>query len=151
MKKVFLGTAFLLLFSLMANAQRGNPRAERQERIEAFKIAFFTEKLQLTPDESKRFWPLFNQFEQRQDALQEKYNLKGKRLELLSDKEVKDYIMNQLEMEDELVKLRKDYTIQFMEVLPVRKVAMLQRINRDFKKTLLEEIRKRRQVGPDGN
>ncbi len=151
MKKVFLGTALLLFFSLMANAQRGNMRAERQERIEAFKIAFFTEKLQLTPDESKAFWPLFNQFEDRQDALQEKYDLKGKRLELLSDEEIKGHIMNQLEMEDEMVKLRKDYIMKFMDVLPVRKVAMLQRINREFKKALLQEIRKRRQGNRSGN
>lgn len=132
------------MFNMTANAQRGSMRAERQEQIDAFKIAFFTEKLQLTPEESKAFWPLFNQFEERQDALQEKYELRGKKLELLSDDEVKGHIMSQLEMEDELVKLRKDYTMQFMEVLPIRKVAMLQRINREFKKALLEEIRKRR-------
>lgn len=130
--------------SMVANAQRGNMRAERQEQIDAFKIAFFTEKLQLTTEESKAFWPLFNEFEERQDALQEKYDLRGKRLELLSDDEVKGHIMDQLEMEDELVKLRRDYTMKFMEVLPIRKVAMLQRINREFKKALLEEIRKRR-------
>ena len=151
MKKVFLGTALLLLFSLVANAQRGSMRAERQERIEAFKIAFFTEKLQLTPDESKAFWPLFNQYEDRQDALQKKYDLKGKRLELLSDEEVKGHVMKQLEMEDEMVKLRKDYIMQFMDVLPVRKVAMLQRINREFKKALLQEIRKRKQGNRSGN
>ncbi|MEZ4957135.1 MAG: hypothetical protein R2825_26490 [Saprospiraceae bacterium] len=144
MKKLFLGTIVLLMFNMTANAQRGSMRAERQEQIDAFKIAFFTEKLQLTPEESKAFWPLFNQFEERQDALQEKYELRGKKLELLSDDEVKGHIMSQLEMEDELVKLRKDYTMQFMEVLPIRKVAMLQRINREFKKALLEEIRKRR-------
>lgn len=132
------------MFNMTANAQRGSMRAERQEQIDAFKIAFFAEKLQLTPEESKAFWPLFNQFEERQDALQEKYELRGKKLELLSDDEVKGHIMSQLEMEDELVKLRKDYTMQFMEVLPIRKVAMLQRINREFKKALLEEIRKRR-------
>lgn len=132
------------MFSSLANAQRGNMRAERKEQVEAFKIAFFTEKLQLTAEESKAFWPLFNQFEERQDALQEKYDLRGKKLELLTDDEVKGHIMSQLEMEDELVKLRKDYTMQFMEVLPIRKVAMLQRINREFKKALLEEIRKRR-------
>ena len=145
MKKVILGMALMLLSLSAINAQQGNRRTERQEKIEAFRIAFFTEKLQLTSQESKNFWPLFNQFEKQQDGLREKYDLKGKRLELLTDAEVKGHILNQLEMEDEMVKLRKDYTMRFMEVLPVRKVAMLQRIEREFKKELLKEIRERRQ------
>lgn len=150
MKKVFVGMAFLFLFVNLSNAQRGN-RAARQERIETFKIAFFTEKLQLTPEESKTFWPLYNEFEQKREALRNKYELKGKNLELLSDKEVESYILNHLEMEDELVKMRKSYIMQFMDVLPVRKVAMLQRIDREFKKTLLQEMRKRRQERRGGN
>ena len=145
MNKILLGIALVLASFTVANAQQGNMRAARQERIEAFKTAFFTERLQLTQEESKNFWPLFNQFEKQQDNLKDKYDLKRKRLELLSDTEVKEYILNQLEMEDELVKLRKDYIMRFMDVLPVRKVAMLQRIDREFKKELLKEIRERRQ------
>ena len=143
--------AFLFLFAIHSNAQRDGMRAERQERIEAFKIAFFTEKLQLTPDESKIFWPLYNEFEQKREGLMDKYELKGKKLELLSDAEVKAHILTHLEMEQELVKMRKDYIMQFMEVLPVRKVAMLQRIDKEFKKTLLQEMRKRRQERRGGN
>ncbi|MEO1260688.1 MAG: hypothetical protein AAFZ15_17960 [Bacteroidota bacterium] len=145
MKKVFLGIVLLSLFSLGANAQRDNMRAEMKEKVEAYKIAFFTEKLDLSPDESKTFWPLFNELENKQEALREKYHLKGKKLELLSDAEVKDHIMSQLDMEQEAVQLRKDYTLKFMDVLPVRKVAMLQKINREFKKELLREMRQRRQ------
>ena len=57
----------------------------------------------------------------------------------------RDYILNHLEMEDELVRMRKGYIMQFMDMLPVRKVAMLQRIDKEFKKALLQEMRKRRQ------
>ena len=145
MKKVFLGIVLLSLLSLAANAQRDNMRAEMREKVEAYKIAFFTEKLNLSPDESKAFWPLFNELENKQEALREKYKLKGKKLELLSDAEVKDHIMNQLDMEQEAVQLRKEYTLKFMDVLPIRKVAMLQKVNREFKKELLREMRQRRQ------
>ena len=145
MKKIFLGMAFLFLFATLSNAQRGSNKAARQERVEAFKIAFFSEKLQLTPAESKTFWPLYNEFEQKREGLRDKYELKGKKIELLSDAEVKDYILNHLEMEDELVRMRKGYIMQFMDMLPVRKVAMLQRIDKEFKKALLQEMRKRRQ------
>lgn len=150
MKKFSLATVFLFAFAMAVMAQPG-PRAEkRQEKMEAFKIAFFTERLQLTPDESKAFWPLYNQFEDERDGLKDKYDLEDKKLELLSDKEVEAAIMQHIEMEEQLVKLRRDYVRRFMEVLPVRKVALLQRIDRDFKVALLDEIKKRREARQGG-
>lgn len=128
-----------------ALAQPGQRGERAQEKMEAFKIAFFTERLQLSPDESKAFWPLFNQFENERDALKDKFDLEGQKLELMSDKDVEAAIMQHIEMEEQLVKLRRDYVRRFMEVLPVRKVAMLQRIDTEFKRALLEEIKKRRE------
>lgn len=147
MKKLCIVLAVFAAVSTSAAAQVG-PRA--QEKIEAFKIGFFTEKLQLTTEESKAFWPLFNQFENDREALKEKYDLDGKKLELLSDKDVESAILQHLDMEDQLVKLRRDYTKRFMEVLPIRKVAMLQRIDTEFKRALLEEIKKRRENRQNG-
>lgn len=150
MKKLSFIIVFIFAIVATVLAQPG-PRGERaQEKMEAFKIAFFTEKLQLTPDESKAFWPLFNQFENERDALKDKFDLEGQKLELMSDKDVESTVMQHIEMEEQLVKLRRDYVRRFMEVLPVRKVAMLQRIDREFKLALLEEIRKRREVRQSG-
>jgi hypothetical protein len=150
MKKLSFIIVFMFVLVAIALAQPG-PRGERaQEKMEAFKIAFFTEKLQLTPDESKAFWPLFNQFENERDALKDKFDLEGQKLELMSDKEVEAAVMQHIEMEEQLVKLRRDYVRRFMEVLSVRKVAMLQRIDREFKLALLEEIKKRREARQSG-
>jgi hypothetical protein len=150
MKKLSIATLFLFAFAMAVVAQPG-PRAEqRQEKMEAFKIAFFTEKLQLTPDESKAFWPLFNQFENERDALKDRYDLDNQKLELMSDKDVEAAVMQHFEMEEQLVKLRRDYVRRFMEVLPVRKVALLQRIDTEFKRALLEEIKKRREARQNG-
>lgn len=150
MKKLSFIIVFIFAIVAIALAQPA-PRGERaQEKMEAFKIAFFTEKLQLTPDESKAFWPLFNQFENERDALKDKFDLEGQKLELMSDKEVEAAVMQHIEMEEQLVKLRRDYVRRFMEVLSVRKVAMLQRIDREFKLALLEEIRKRREARQSG-
>ena len=146
MKKISLATVFMFALVATVLAQPG-PRGERaQEKMEAFKIAFFTEKLQLTPDESKAFWPLYNQFENERDGLKDKFDLDNQKLELMSDKDVEAAIMQHVEMEEQMAKLRRDYVRRFMEVLPIRKVAMLQRIDREFKLALLEEIKKRREA-----
>lgn len=142
---------FLFAFGYIGMAQPGQRGEKKQEKIEAFKIAFFTERLQLTPEESKAFWPIFDQFENERDDLKDKYDLDNQKLELMSDKDVEAAIMQHMDMEDQLVKLRRDYTRRFMEVLPVRKVAMLQRIDNDFKRALLEEIKKRREARQGGS
>jgi hypothetical protein len=145
MKKLLFAT-LLSLASLVAVSAQPNKLPERaQEKIEAYKIAFFTEKLQLTPEESKSFWPLFNQFENERDAIKDKNDLDGKKIELMSDKEVEDAVMKHLEMEEQIVRLRRDYVRRFMEILPIRKVAILQRIDREFKQHLLEEMKRRRE------
>ncbi len=143
MKNLIFTALLILLFGARGFSQRG-------EKIEAFKIAFFTEKLQLTPEESKVFWPIFNQFETERDALKDKFDLDNQKLELMSDKDVEAAILQHMDMEEQLMKLRRDYTRRFMEVLPVRKVAMLQRIDNDFKRALLEEIKKRRETRQGG-
>jgi hypothetical protein len=149
MKKLSFAIVFMLAFvaSSMAQKERGE---KAQEKMEAFKIAFFTEKLQLTPEEAKVFWPIYNQFENEREALKDKFDLDGQKLELMSDKDVETAIMQHIEMEEQMVKLRRDNVRRFMEVLPVRKVAMLQRIDNDFKRALLEEIKKRREAKQGG-
>ncbi len=144
--KILSLVAFLLLAAIATQAQTGKV----QDRIEAYKIAFFTDRLQLTPEESKRFWPLFNQFENEREALRNRFDPEGKRIELMSDSEVEDFLSKHLEMEEQMVKLRREYVQRFKEVLPVRKVALLQRIDTEFKRALLEELKIRREerIGP---
>ena len=145
MKKLLILSLLTLASGVVLFAQQG-PRGEQaKQRIEAYKIAFFTEKLQLSPEESQAFWPLYNEFEDARMELRKKYRLDGKRLELLSDSELEDYIEQQLKMEEEMVKLRRDYINKFKEILPIRKVAMLQKVDNEFKRQLLQELRKRNQ------
>lgn len=48
----------LLGVGLVSNGQ--DPTQEKADHIKAQKIAFFTEKLSLTPEEAQRFWPVYN-------------------------------------------------------------------------------------------
>lgn len=151
MKRLLLTTTLLAAFALTAIAQRAERLPERaQEQIESFKIAFFTKNLQLTPEESQAFWPLFNQFEREREKLRDKYNLRGKKLDLMSDAEVEDFVMGQVQMAEDMAKLRRDYVERFKEILPIRKVAKLQQVDTEFKKELLKEIQRRRQNRQDG-
>jgi Spy/CpxP family protein refolding chaperone len=47
------------------------PSKERLQNIQNAKIAFITEKISLTPEQSQKFWPLYNQLETERNNLRE--------------------------------------------------------------------------------
>ena len=52
--------------SLLSFAQReghGHQMGENKEKLKAHKIAYITERLQLTPAEAEKFWPVYNELE----------------------------------------------------------------------------------------
>lgn len=133
-----------LVFGLLPLLSWGQPPRPMEERIEALRIAFFTEKLQLTPEESQNFWPLFNEFNKKERALRKTYKM-DKSPELLSDAEAESLIDNMFVMEEEMLQLKKEYFGKMREVLPVRKLALLPHIDRQFKERLLREMRNRQE------
>ena len=67
MKRTIKGLFFIGVFILVSYPAFSQNRFRRgqnfQDRIKAQKIAFFTEKIQLTVQEAERFWPVYNEFE----------------------------------------------------------------------------------------
>ena len=61
MKHLLLILAFFLGSFSFANAQKD--RGEKSEKVQALKIAFITQKLELGTDEAQRFWPVYNRYE----------------------------------------------------------------------------------------
>ena len=64
MKKILL-IAFLVVASTTLSAQNN-------ERIKAFKMGYITEQLNLSTAEAEKFWPIFNEFEDKTQAIKRK-------------------------------------------------------------------------------
>ena len=58
---------FITLFFIAITLNTFGQRKERHERIQALKVAFITEKLELTPEEAQQFWPVFNAIEKQKE------------------------------------------------------------------------------------
>lgn len=133
------GLILLGILPLAAQQRAGNA----QERVRAMKVAFITERMQLTPDEAEKFWPLQNEYEAEQRKIREKYR-PDRELSALSDAEVERLLFGMLEMEEELLKLRRDYIAKFRRVVSVRKVAIYFRAEMDFNRRLLQTLQNKR-------
>lgn len=61
-----------LLFTIIIIAFAGSPLLGQENqtgRIEAEKIAFFTRRMDLSPEEAKLFWPVYNDFVSRRNKI----------------------------------------------------------------------------------
>lgn len=124
-------------------------RAQSEEQIKQFnkeREVYFAEKLELTDEESRLFWPVYNDLHNRKMKLSEderntfRYCYTNK--ENLSDEEFLEALEKIRKLKDEKHKLeQKYYHEKFPEVLPPKKVMMLYKVERDFRGHLLRKIR----------
>jgi hypothetical protein len=141
MKKITLTLLFIAI-SVSAFSQG----KEKKERIKSLKIAFITEKLELTETEAQKFWPIYNAHESNNDALrqQSRQNRKNADLGSMSETDAKTMIGKMLILEQKKLELRKQFTTDLMTVIPAKKVILLKISEDEFNKRMFNEMRKRR-------
>jgi hypothetical protein len=92
MKKYIILTFLIFNLLTIGNliAQPGSGRMGNRpgkEKVEAMKIGFITDYLDLSSEEAKEFWPVYNKYQDEMDALR-----KGRRQNLMNDRA--DYEIN---------------------------------------------------------
>ncbi|PWS26754.1 hypothetical protein DHW03_12030 [Pedobacter yonginense] len=141
MKNLFFATILLLLPTmLLAQRQKG-------EEIESLKIAYFTQKLDLSPDEAKIFWPIYNEMQREQLALRKERMQKmisfrkTTEIDNLSDAQVQSLITSELDFRQRDLNLEKKYYNKFKSSLPIKIVGKYFRAQEAFKRELLNRYR----------
>ncbi len=143
MKKIFTYTkqAVLLFVVLLAGINAGHaqtpyqaPNSNNQsakDKIEALRIAFISQQLNLTPEEAQKFWPVYNAYRNESEGLHKS----------LPPQPTAD---QQLELEQKKLDLKKKYKPQFEAALGTEKLNQLYNLERKFQEKL-KEIREQRQ------
>lgn len=108
--------------------------ATKREKVQALKIAFITQKLELTSDEAQRFWPVYNNYEA--ELHQTMQANKGG-----------DVIEN----EEKLLNIRKKYRTEFSRVLGQPKMNKLFASEKEFRGVLMRQLKERRNPNKPGN
>jgi len=71
-----ISTLLLLIFLASSlGAQNKDDRQKRWEEMVAKRAAFFTERINLTPQEAEKFWPVYNQLEEKKHKLNDRMRL----------------------------------------------------------------------------
>lgn len=119
---------------------RNNPQRPNIERAKAVRVALLTQKMSLSTEEAEKFWPIYNEYEKEQKKLREKFQ-PNKDIFSLDDAAVEKHLFGILDMEEELVKMKKKYYQNFSKVIGYRKVAILAKSDREFYLAMIERLK----------
>ena len=97
--------------------------------IESMKTGFIIQRLQMTPEESQKFWPIYNVYsaEVRQAYLTYQSH------------------SNEIQLEENLLTIRKKYSVEFLKALSPGKINDFFRAEKDFN-SFAQKERQRRQI-----
>jgi len=126
----------------MAQGPEHFDREGMGERFKAQKIAFMTEKMDLTTAESEKFWPLYNEFSKKRKELRSQY-LPQNRPEDLSEEQASALIDNMMLMKESELALEKNYLQRFKNVLPSKKIIIMHHSEREFNQHVIKKVRER--------
>jgi hypothetical protein len=138
MKRLF----FTISLILLGAAVWAQPN-KRDDRLKAYRIAIFTETLPLTPEEAQGFWPIYNEYLDKREQMQEDMKSK-KKLDVMSDDEVEDQVKRHFEMRQRDLDLEKDLYQKLRAVIPLRKIVKIPNAEREFREQLLIKLREAR-------
>lgn len=142
----------LILISASTFGQDGSFMKKKREQIKSLKVAFITTELQLTPEESTKFWPLYNSYEDKQREIKKEKvksymdRMDDDSFDKLSEKEAAT-ILSQIEnSEDELHEARKKFTASLKGILSPVKILKLKKAEENFNRKLLQQYRDKKRV-----
>ena len=135
MKKLLSVLVFLCWLTLPARPQPPN-RGWGGGQLEAMKTTFIATRLQLTPEQAEKFWPIYN----------------------IYSKEIKQALRNfrsqpngnELMLEETMLNIRKKYSVEFLKAIPPPKINEFFVAERDFNRLVQQEMNRRRRGYPVG-
>jgi Spy/CpxP family protein refolding chaperone len=131
MKKITL-IIFFLVFSLSGYSQNRDQEYDK-EKLEAARIAYITNRLDLKPSQAEKFWPIFNQYQEDRKVLMEEMSTFNKScLQETDNERAKEKIGKRFEIQQRLLDREKIFMNEVIEVITPLQAIKLNGVNRDF-------------------
>lgn len=154
MKNYISILAFLILASgAYAQEHEGGKKGEkrkqkserRDSRMEAKKIGFITEELELSSEEAQKFWPVYNEFQEKLKSLREETRKKGRSDKDFTDEEAEVFLNTIFEKEQKKLDLNKMYFKKMETAISKSKIAKLYTIEHKFRDKVYKSIKRKMQ------
>jgi len=153
---IALAACLCMAASLLAQPQGHKPSEEQRkkefERIQAEKIAFITQELDLSPEEAQVFWPVYNQCGKEARESHKKMmdifsEFRGQKGDELSEAELEKKLDAYIQANKASSQVMAEWYPKFKKVLPIHKVAKLYQAEEAFQIRMINNLKKH-QPGP---
>lgn len=144
-RKIWLlaGMLLTLLSFSYTNVQAQQRRNdEEMKKIQDAKVAIITNRLSLTSEQSKDFWPIYNEFSQKKRDMNRSMRqlIKGKGVDA-SDDQAMNSLKEVQDLKQKQVELEKEYQDRFLTVISAKQLTELYSAERDFNEMLLQRLK----------
>ncbi len=139
--RMFIFFAFIIS-SMVATGQDGEQRERIKDKVKAQRVAYITQELELSETEAQKFWPVYNTYLSEIEQLRASLDLKPRRD--MSDKEAEDLMVAMLDGRSKEIEIQKKYIQKMKTAVPAKKIAMLFKVEREFKEKVISNIKERR-------
>lgn len=139
MNKILFITFFFLMTTQVSYGQKN-----KRDKIKTLKIAYLTEKLELTPNEAENFWPIYNTYFKKNRQIRRSrnkilfQNTKTELNENLANENLQQLIAIEKRQYENKIQLITD----LKNVLSSKKIIGLFVAEKDFNKKLLKLLRR---------
>lgn len=130
-----------LLSITTASAQRKSE--EEIKRIQDAKVAIITNRLNLTPEQSTGFWPVYNEYSQKRKEIHraQRKIINDKKAEGQTDDQVLNNLKEVQELRQKELDLEKEYQNRFLKVISASQVIELYKAERTFNDMLIQRLK----------
>lgn len=133
-------TVILLFLSITAFAQRPSQQID-PEKLQAARIAFITTRIELTPEQAEKFWPIFNQYTESREVSMRQLGALNRGTSEISEEEAKRRIQKRFELQEKLMIDEKAFVEDVSKVLNHKQILKLNSIARDFTRHIYQRQR----------
>jgi len=147
MKKTIILNVVILFFGMAAYAQKPTTEYDK-EKLEAARVAFITNRLDLKPEQAEKFWPLFNQYnEERRKMMGKVSTLNRESMQELTETRAKEIIQKRFSIQQQLLDMEKLFMDEITKVISPQQAIKLGGVNREFTRQVYQRHRGGRNGG----
>ena len=141
MKRILI-TALSLFLTLSVFCQKNDPA----EKIRRAKIALITERLDLSPAQAEKFWPIYNEYSKKQREVRKPFDDARRNYQPKDATEEDNQRLLQLGMrtKEQGLQLEKNYSDRMLQVINNRQMLSLRKAENDFKSMIIKRVQDQR-------
>ena len=131
----------ILFLTLLPKAMQAQDqqKTNKLKQIEAVKIGYLTKKLDLSLEESQKFWPVYNQYQRELNLIFKQKKEARVKNAANPDQSIDD----DFDFDTKTLNHKKKYRIEFAKILSPEKVKAFYTAEKDFKEELIKQLKNR--------